>query len=212
MAARPRARSRSCTGGAAVVPSMGASPSGVTPSPSCSTAAVSAMELVTDAISSAIGTSVESVKIGSTTIACGPESASVTASPNPFPVTASSAASTASGLPSVGATSPDALALGASVEVVHTKAGDVVFGTAQVDFEAIAEAEAELSSARHTREAVGMDVLRAKGAKSGSRLPAAILASKAAINPAVTATYDVSSIESASEAPTLECVLFPWLV
>jgi hypothetical protein len=51
--------------------------------------------------------------------------------------------------------------------VIHTTGGEVILSGAHVDFEAIAEAESEMTHARHTREAAGIDVMRDEEAAAG---------------------------------------------
>lgn len=178
------------------------------------------MEIVASAVSIAAGTTVESMDM----------------SPSPIPTTTGGVASASvPGAPDAGGlarTSSNTSMTGGLVGTIRTHAGDIVLGGAHVDFEAIAEAEEEMTHARHVREAMGIDVIRdtatagaaasarATGAPTqpaGLRSPASALHAAAVENSkasmittaASAAVYDAGAVLSSERATHLLDVLFP---
>lgn len=130
------------------------------------------LRAMTDAIARATGTAVDGVELsdaGSVSLASGPSSSAAGGESSPRFALGGAGGSAASPAPSVGSASGTG---SGSIAALHTRGGEVVFashggGSTGMDFEAMAEADAEIRAARHMRESAGMNAEMQRG-RSGS--------------------------------------------
>lgn len=183
---RGRAGSATASGAAAGAASASASAAPGAPSsgsvtpggPLSPDALPPSLRAVTDAISRATGTSVDGVELSEGgSLPSGPASSAAGGETSPrFALGgagSSAAGGAASPAPSVGSATASGSASG--IASLHTRGGEVVFashsgGSAGMDFEAMAEADAEIRAARHMRESAGMNAEMQRGRSNSVEL------------------------------------------